>query len=112
MSAEARMRLDPFEQLSAALENVPRNHDFLAEYVRELYQSVSEEDIFRRLALCCVDFGGTIASSLSVTTASELYEALTIERRAELRRRWHENIRRESYHHDDLRARLSWRYLV
>jgi len=109
MSTEARMQLDPFERLRSALEEASWSHDFLAEYVSQLSPNGAEEDIFRRLAFRCVDAD---ASALISSDFSDLYEAMSLEDKAELRRCWHEKIHREAYHYDDLRERLSWRYRV
>ena len=106
------MQPDPFERLRSALEDASCNHDFLAEYVTELSRNGAEEDIFRRLAFGCAGSGGAGAGPLMVGPFSELYEAMSLEDKAELRRWWHEKVRREAYHYDDLRARLSWRYFI
>ncbi len=81
----------------------------MAEYVAELSRQKGEEDIFHRLAFRSANFGGTAAASSVVTG---LYEALSLEDKIELRRWWHEKIRREAYNYHDLGTRLSWRYLV
>jgi len=101
MSAKAKMRPDHFERLQSALEGAPWDHDSLAEYVTQLSQ-LGEEDIFRRLGLGVSKAG----------TSAEMYEEMSAEKRAELRRWWHERARREAYHYEDLRTRLSWRYLL
>ena len=110
MSTETRMQPDTFEQLRSALEDTLWSHDSLAEYVTELSQQRSEEDIFRRLAFRSADCGG--AGALSAGAFSGLYAAMSAENKTKLRRWWHEMIRREAYHYDDLGSRLSWRYLV
>jgi hypothetical protein len=103
------MQPDPFERLRSALEEASWSHDFLAEYVTQLSPNGAEEDIFRRLAFRCVDAD---AGALILSDFSDLYEAMSLEDKAELRRCWHEKIHREAYHYDDLRERLSWRYRV
>jgi hypothetical protein len=109
MSAEARLQPNAFERLRSALTDTSWSHDFVAEYVAELSRQKGEEDIFHRLAFHSANFGGTAAGSSIVTG---LYEALSIEDKIELRRWWHEKIRREAYNYHDLGTRLSWRYLV
>jgi hypothetical protein len=117
MSAEARRQPDPFEQLRNALEG-EWNHDALAEYVGELDKYRHEEEIFRRRALRSgnVAAAGSNADSagggISGGGAPELYEAMSAENRAKLRQWWHEKARQEAYRHEDLRTRLSWRYMV
>ena len=98
MSPEAKMQPDAFERLRSALERQPWGHDSLAKYVSELAQDTNEEEIFRRMAFC--------------GESADAYEALNPDDRAQLRRWWHEKIRREAYGYDDLRTRLSWRYMV
>ena len=110
MSAEARMQPDPVERFAAELENARWDHDFLAEYVNELGSHKREDDIFHRMAFGVPQTGGTGPSA--VTILSECYAAMSAEQKPALRRLWHDKIRREAYCHDDLRARLSWRYLV
>ncbi len=110
MSAEARMQPDPFERFASELENARWDHDFLAEYVNELGKHKREDDIFQRMAFELPLSGPTGPSTARIP--SESYEAMSAEQKAALRRLWHEKIRREAYHHDDLRARLSWRYFV
>jgi hypothetical protein len=106
MNTEARMQPIALERLRSALEELPRDHDFLAEYINESQRCRNEEDIFNRLAFRDASFGAGVSSF------SEMYEPLSLEDKTELRRRWHEKNRREAYRYDDLRARLSWRYLV
>ena len=98
MSAEARMQPDSFEQMRSTLESETWNHDSLAEYVSHVAQNRSEEEIFRRMAFR--------------NAATEAYEALQPGDQARLRQWWHDTIRREAYDHEDLRTRLSWRYMV
>jgi hypothetical protein len=98
MGAEARMQPNALEQLRSALESRPWNHDSLAEYVSAVAQNEKEEEIFRRLVF--------------ETTNSGAYESLTPDEKAQLRQWWHERTRREAYRYEDLRARLSWRYMV
>ncbi|HWF40250.1 MAG TPA: hypothetical protein VG322_17125 [Candidatus Acidoferrales bacterium] len=110
MSAEARMQPDPIERFASELEKARWDHDFLAEYVNEISKQKGEDDIFHRMALDILKTGE--AGSSAATIHSESYAAMSAEQKAALRRLWHDKIRREAYHHDDLRARLSWRYLV
>jgi hypothetical protein len=110
MSTEARLQPDPFARLRVVLEDTSWNHDFLAEYVAELSGKKSEEDIFRRLAFRAAD--SDAAAALVARAFSALYDAMSLEDKAELCRWWHEKIRREAYQYDDLGTRLSWRYLV
>jgi hypothetical protein len=112
MSAEARLRPNAFERLRSALKDTSWSHDFVAEYVAELSRQKGEEDIFRRLAFRSANFGGTAAASLIDNDFSGLYEAMGLDDQIELRRWWHEKIRREAYNYHDLGTRLSWRYLV
>ena len=110
MSTKASMQPDAYGQLRSALATALRSHELLAEYVTELGLHRSEEDIFRRLAFRAANLtetGPSIASGLP-----ELYEAMSTEAKNELRQWWHEEIRREAYQHEDLRKRLSWRYLI
>ena len=98
MSAEARMQPDAFEQLRSTLESEAWNHDSLAEYVSDVAQNRSEEEIFRRMAFR--------------NAAAEAYEALQPGDQVQLRQWWHDRIRREAYDHEDLKTRLSWRFMV
>jgi len=110
MSTEARMQPDTFERLRSALGDTSSwNHDFLAEYVNvtELNSHRREEDVFRRLAFRCAN-----PSAADAEACAALYEGMGPEHRAELRRWWHEKIRRQAYQYRDLGTRLSWRYLV
>jgi hypothetical protein len=72
----------------------------------------AEEDIFRRLAFRRINFGGADTGASIASAFSDLSEAMSLDDKAQLRRWWREKIRREAYHYDDLRARLSWRYLL
>jgi len=110
MSAEARMQPNPFERFALELENARWNHDFLAEYVNELSKQKHEDDIFQRMAFELPPIGATAPST--ATILSESYEAMGAEQKVALRRLWHDKIHREAYYHEDLRARLSWRYFV
>jgi hypothetical protein len=110
MGSEARMQPEHLERLRLELEDTPWNRDFLAEYITEVSRQKGEEDIFYRLAFRGSTVTGPGDSIPSGFTA--LYEALSPEEKAELRRWWHQKIRREAYRHDDLGRRLSWRYLV
>jgi hypothetical protein len=112
MSAEARLQPNAFERLRSALKDTSWSHDFVAEYVAELSRQKGEEDIFHRLAFRSANFGGTAAASSIVDDFSGLYEAMSLDDKIELRRWWHEKIRREAYNYHDLGTRLSWRYLV
>ena len=109
MSAEARRQPDPFERFASELEKARWEHDFLAEYVDQLSKQKHEDDVFQRMAL---DGPQASGSSSPARILSEWYAAMNAEQKAALRRLWHDTIRREAYDHDDLRARLSWRYLV
>jgi hypothetical protein len=112
MSAEARLQPNAFERLRSALKDTSWSYDFVAEYVAELSSQKGEEDIFHRLAFHSANFGGTAPASSIVSDCSELYEAMGPGDKIELRRWWHEKIRREAYNYHDLGTRLSWRYLV
>lgn len=112
MSAETRMQPEVFERLKSALENISWDRDSIAEYVTELDQRRHEEDIFHRLVLRDGNFGGASSAPCSVSAFSEMYDAMSVEKKAQLRRWWHEKLRRRAYYYDDLRARISWRYLV
>lgn len=111
MSPEAKMQPDPMERFRSELENARWNFEFLANYVSEVSQQKREEDIFHRMAFQLPDLSEN-ASTPRVSALSELYEATSPQQKAELRRWWHDRIRREVYRHDDLRTRLSWRFLV
>ena len=110
MSAEARRQPDPLERIASELEKARWDHDFLAEYVNELSKHKREDDIFQRMALDILKTGE--AGSSAALIRSESYAAMSAEQKAALRRLWHDKIRREAYCHEDLRTRLSWRYLV
>lgn len=110
MSAEARMKPNSLERFALELENARWEHDFLAEYVNELSKHKREDDIFERMAFDLPPVGGRAPSM--ATIPSESYAAMSADQKAALRRLWHDKIRREAYHHEDLRARLSWQYLV
>lgn len=112
MTAEARMQPEPFERLRSALAATSRSHEFLTEYVTRVSQQHGEEDIFHRMVLGSSTSGAPPAADSVPKDFSELYNAMPPEHKTEVRRWWHETIRREAYHHDDLRRRLSWRYLV
>ena len=98
MSAEPKMQPDPLEQLRSALESESLSHDSLAEYVGALAQNKSENEVFLRLALR--------------GRSAEAYGLLNPSDQAHLRQWWHDRLRREAYAYDDLRTRLSWRYLI
>jgi len=112
MSAEARLQPNAFERLRSALTTTSWSYDFVAEYVAELSRQKGEEDIFHRLAFRSANSGGNAAASPMVKDCSGLYEAMSLDEKFELRRWWHEKIRREAYNYHDLGTRLSWRYLV
>jgi hypothetical protein len=92
------MQPDAFEQVRSTLESEAWNHDSLAEYVSHVAQNRGEEEIFRRMALR--------------NAAAEAYEALPLGDQGRLRQWWHDRIRREAYDYEDLRTRLSWRFMV
>jgi hypothetical protein len=112
MSTKASMQPDAYGQLRSALADALRSHELLAEYVTELALHRNEEDIFRRLAFRAANSAEANAGSAIASGLPELYEAMSIEAKNELRQWWHEEIRREAYQHEDLRKRLSWRYLI
>jgi hypothetical protein len=112
MSAEARLQPNPIERLRSALKDTSWSYDLVAEYVAELSRQKGEEDIFHRLAFRSANFGGTAAASSIVIDGSGLYESMSLDDKIELRRWWHEKIRRQAYNYHDLGTRLSWRYLV
>lgn len=112
MSTKASMQPDAYGQVRSALAGALRNHELLAEYVTELGLHRSEEDIFRRLAFRAANAAEADAGSSIASGLPELYEAMSTEAKNELRQWWHEEIRREAYQHEDLRKRLSWRYLI
>ena len=103
MSAKARMQPDPLRRLRTELVDATWSYDFLAEYVSYVNQDKHEEQIFRLLAF---------RSEPAFKDLSELYEDVSFDDKVALRRSWHERVRCEAFKHDDLRARLSWRYLV
>jgi len=109
MSTQPKLQPDLFERMKKALEDAPRNCDSLSEYVGELERHRHEEDIFRRLAFQNTSGSGPYAAggTFIVSVFSELYEPLDAERRLEIRRWWHEKMRREADQFADLRARLS-----
>ncbi len=104
MSAEAKRQPDMFEQVKSAVETASSNYgnyDFLAEYVNGLGYHGQEEDLFRRLAFRSIDL-----------RLPKLYEEMSLDDKAALCQWWHEKMRQEAYRHEDLRARLSWRFFV
>ena len=109
MGAQAKMQSDAFEQLKRTLEDAPRDYAFLAEYVRELELHRKEEDVFLRLAFRNASVGGAHhrTGTFVVIVVSELYEPLDADHRLEVKRWWHEKVRREANQFDDLRTRLS-----
>jgi len=109
VSTQAKMQPGPFEQLKAILEDASWNHDSLADYVRELERHAKEDDVFLRLAFENASSGGGAYSGrglLITSVVSELYEPLDADHKLEIRRWWHEKVRRETNQFDDLRARL------
>lgn len=110
MSAETRMQPDPLERFRSELENARWSREFLANYVSAVSQEKHEDDIFRRMAFELPELAENAQSSTD--RLSKLYEAVAPDQRAELRKCWHDRIRREAYRYDDLRTRLSWRFLV
>ena len=110
MSAKARRQAGSLEQVRAAVEGMSWNHDFLAEYVNALGYQSQEEDLFRRLAFRSAE--PSAADAKIANSLSELYDAMSSEDKSALRQCWHEKVRREAYEHDDLRARLAWRFFV
>jgi hypothetical protein len=108
MNAEAQAKPDPFEHLKSILSDAPRGRDFLAEYVGELEHHRDEEDIFRRLAFrnAPVGAGYSGADRLIVSVVSEVYEPLNFDQKTEIRRWWHEKVRRDAEDFTDLRTRL------
>lgn len=111
MSTEAKMQPDPLAQLKWALEDAPRDYDYLAEYVEELELYRQEEDIFLRLAFRNASAGGAYRRTgpFVVRVVSELYKPLDAEHQLEIRRGWHKKVRREADQFDDLKTRLSKR---
>jgi len=104
MSTKAKMQMDPSQGLMSCLAARAWNHDLLAEYVSQLSRNKHEEEIFRLLAFrqtnpACEDL-------------LKLYERASFEEKTNLRRQRHDEAHREAFKHDDLRALLSWRYLV
>lgn len=98
MSPKAKMQPDAFDQLRSTLESQAWSHDALAEYVNAVAQDKTGEEIFRRMAFR--------------KAALEAYEGLHVDDQARLRRWWHDRIQSQAYEYEDLRQRLSWRYMV
>jgi len=98
------------ERLKKELEDAPRSHEFLSEYVRELELHRNEEDIFIRLAFQNVSAGGAYGRGGTFVTSaySEIYDQpLDVNQKRELRRWWHDKVQREAERHEDLHARLA-----
>jgi hypothetical protein len=106
---QPKLQPDDFERLKTILQDAPRGYGFLAGYVGELEHDRDEEDIFLRLAFENASAGGAFHGTgpFVVSVRSELYEPLDAKRKLEIRRWWHEMVRREANQLDDLRARLS-----
>jgi hypothetical protein len=109
VSMQTELPPNPLEQLKKILEDAPRDYDSFAEYVRELELHRQEEDIFLRLAFRNASAGGVYRGTgpFVVSVSSELYDPLDDERKLDVRRWWHEKVRRESNQFDDLATRLS-----
>src|ERR1700681_2182884 len=109
MSAQPKLQPDHLQKLKTTLEDVPRNYDFLAEYVRELETWREDEDIFLRFAFRNSSSGGLNRGTgpFIVSVVSEMYEPLDAERKLEIRQWWHEKVWREANQFDDLRTQLS-----
>ena len=111
MSSETKTRRGESDVLESVLGEVPRNREFLVEYVRELELNRHEEDTFRRLAFRDVNPGGALSmrgDSFVVSVFSEMYEPLSPEEKVAVRTRWHEQVRKEANERfSDLRDRLS-----
>src|SRR6202163_5145228 len=105
MSAQPKLQPDHLQKLKTTLEDAPRNHDFLAEYVRELEICRQEEDIFLRLAFRHSSSGGSNRGTAPfiVSIVSEMYEPLDAERKLEIRQWGHEKVWGEANQFDDLR---------
>jgi hypothetical protein len=112
MGADTRMQQDTLERLRAVLADKPWNRELLAQYVAELKVNGQEEQIFRRLAFCDATLGDARRDTVAMSLSWEWYESLSPEDKMELRQWWHQKIRSEAYHYDDLRVRLSWQYFV
>lgn len=100
---------DPFARLKAALDAALRdyNFDFLASYVSERELHRDEEDTFIRLGLANLRFGGVSGSAHIDSYRSQVYDLLDPEQRIEMRRWWHEMVRREAEAFADLNSRLA-----
>jgi hypothetical protein len=109
MSTEAKMQYDLFSQLKTSLEDAPRDQIFLASYVKELEKVRNEEDIFIRLGLGNASVGGVSRGTgpYIVSVVSELYEPLEAAQKIEIRKWWHDKLRREAEQSQDLRTRLA-----
>jgi hypothetical protein len=108
MSTTTQMKPDPLEPLKAVLSGAPRDHKFLADYVRELELHRNEVDTFRRLAFENVNPGGAYGGTgtMMVSVFSQMYEPLTAPQKTEIRQWWHELVRREAEASAGLKSRL------
>jgi len=111
MNNEARMQGDRAQLLGSCLVERAWSYDFLAEYVSQLSQDKHEHEIFHLLAFRQTN-PNEVAAQVIPDDLSKLYESASSEEKINLRRHWHDEARREAFKHDDLRARISWRYLV
>jgi hypothetical protein len=100
------MSAEQIERLKIEISDAPRNRALLDDYVTELERHRREEDVFRRLAFENVTPGGVISGPFVVSVYSELYEPLGAEERKEVRKWWHQLMKREASAFQDLRARL------
>lgn len=100
---------DLFDRLKSVLSDAPRDRDFLEDYVEELERHRTEEDIFVRLAFRNARPGGAYSGTdfQIVSVISELYEPLNPDQKVEIRRWWHETVRREAKYFAGLRVRLA-----
>jgi hypothetical protein len=111
LSTQAKLQLDPLEQLKTFLEDAPRSYSLLSNYVRAMEWHQDKEDIFIQHAFDNANAGVAYpprTGSLIVTFAfSELYEPLGTEHKLEITRWWHEMVRGKAIRFTDLKARLS-----
>ncbi|MGB7436418.1 MAG: hypothetical protein WBR26_05580 [Candidatus Acidiferrum sp.] len=107
MGTQAKMESDPLELLKVTLEDTPRGRTLLGEYVRELELYRQEEDTFLRLAFRDARYGGAGAGPFVVSIVSQLYEPLGPGQKLEVRRWWHDKIRREAERFSDLKERIA-----
>ena len=111
MNKEARMQGDGAQLLRSRLVERAWSYDLLAEYVSQLSQDKREDEIFHLLAFRRTN-PNEIAAQVTPDDLSNLYESASLEEKINLRTHWHDEARRQAFKHDDLRARISWRYLV